>query len=101
MQININISYKLISTLWVPSFLQGDTIIINGHDQAFSKYTFFFCFFFHNRQFLIRSLHIFAISQGNRKDEVDFLPADKRRWFLQIDSIILGASGQACPNYPK
>ena len=36
------------------------------------------------------------------KDEVDFLLADKRQRFLQIDSIILGVCGQACPNYmPK
>ena len=42
MQINIDVSYKLISTPWVPRFLQGNTIIINGHDQVFSKYTFFF-----------------------------------------------------------
>ena len=35
------------------------------------------------------------------KDEVDFLLADKRRRFLQSDTIILGVCGQACPNYPK
>ena len=35
------------------------------------------------------------------KDEVDFLPADKRQRFLQIDNIILGVCGQGCPNYPK
>ena len=36
------------------------------------------------------------------KDEVDFLLADKRQRFLQIDSIILGVCGQTCPNYmPK
>ena len=38
MQINIRVSYKLISTLWASSFLQGDTIIIDDDDQAFSKY---------------------------------------------------------------
>ena len=37
----------------------------------------------------------------NVKDEVDFLPADKRQRSLQIDTIILGLSGQACSNYPK
>ena len=35
------------------------------------------------------------------KDEVNFLSADKRQRFLQIDNIILGVFGQACPNYPK
>ena len=44
-------------------------------------------------------------------DKVDFLPVDKhesllqrllkRQSFLQIDTIILGVCGQACPNYPK
>ena len=35
------------------------------------------------------------------KDEVDFLPANKYRMFLQIDAIILGVCGKACPNYLK
>ena len=35
------------------------------------------------------------------EDEVDFLPADKRKSFLQIDSITLGVRCQACPKYPK
>ena len=34
------------------------------------------------------------------KDEVDFLPADKYvEGFFQIDTIILGVCGHACPNY--
>ena len=32
MQINIKVSYKLISTLWGSKFLQGDTIITDEHD---------------------------------------------------------------------
>ena len=35
------------------------------------------------------------------KDEVDLLPIDKLQRFLQVDMIILGVCGQACPNYPK
>ena len=35
------------------------------------------------------------------KDEVDFLPADKHRRFLEIDTIILIICGRACPNNPK
>ena len=35
------------------------------------------------------------------KVEVGFLPADKCQMFPQIDTIILGAFGKACPNYPK
>ena len=33
--------------------------------------------------------------------EVDFLPADKHKSFLQVDSIILGVGTQACSKYPK
>ena len=33
----------------------------------------------------------------NVKDEINILPADKRGRFLQSDTIILGAYGQACP----
>ena len=33
--------------------------------------------------------------------EIDFLPADKHRIFLQIDSITLSVHGQACPKYSK
>ena len=35
------------------------------------------------------------------RDEVDFLPADKHKSFLQVDSITLGVCSQACPKYPK
>ena len=34
--------------------------------------------------------NIFAISKKNVKNELDFLPADERQRFLQIDTIILG-----------
>ena len=37
----------------------------------------------------------------NVKDEGDFLPANKRRRFLQSDTITLGVYGQACPYYPR
>ena len=33
--------------------------------------------------------------------ETDFLPADKHKNFLQIDTITLGMHGQACPKHPK
>ena len=35
---NIKVSYNLISTFWASEF-QGDTTIIDGHDQAFAKYS--------------------------------------------------------------
>ena len=34
-------------------------------------------------------------------NEVDFLPADKHKSFLQADGITLGVHSQACPKYPK
>ena len=49
----------------------------------------------------------FAISfqylKKTDKDELDFLPVDKRFYqrFLHVDSITLGMSDEACPNYPK
>ena len=41
------------------------------------------------------------ITQGKCEGEVDFLPTDKRQMFPQIDIIILGVRGKACPNYAK
>ena len=35
------------------------------------------------------------------RDEVDFLPADKHKSFLQVDFIFLGVRSQAYPKYPK
>ena len=37
----------------------------------------------------------------NMKNEVDFLPADKRQRFLQSDTIVLDMCGQACPSVPS
>ena len=39
MQININVFYKLISTLWASKFPTRWYYHIDGHDQAFSKYS--------------------------------------------------------------
>ena len=50
---------------------------------------------------------VFEITVSDRRvkedvrDKVDFLHADKRQKFLQINSFILGAWGQACRNYSK
>ena len=38
--------------------------------------------------------------QKNMSYEIDFLPADKHKIFLQIDSITLGVHDQACPKHP-
>ena len=50
-----------------------------------------------NNKFAISSQYL----KENVRDEVDFLPADKRQRFLPIDTIILDVCGQTCPNYPK
>ena len=34
-------------------------------------------------------------------DEVHFLPSDKRKSFLQVDSITLGMDSQGSPKNPK
>ena len=39
--------------------------------------------------------------QKNKGDEVAFLPADKRKSILQVDSITLGIRSQVRPKYPK
>ena len=49
----------------------------------------------------IRNLHIFAISPEKHGGEVDFLPENEHKSFLQVDSIFLGLLSQACPNYPE
>ena len=45
------------------------------------------------------SLHIFAASP--EKHKIDFLPPDKPKRFLQIDSISLSVHSQTWPNYLK
>ena len=49
----------------------------------------------------IRSLHILGISPERHRDELDFLPADKDKSFLQNDIITLGVQSQDCPKYPN
>ena len=39
MQINIKVSYKSISALWASKFPEVDIMVIDGHDQALSKYS--------------------------------------------------------------
>ena len=73
MQINIEVFYRLIVSLWVARHAQ---ITRNNKFAIFLQYI-----------------------KENVKD-VDFLLADKHQRFLQIDTIILGMCGQACPNYP-
>ena len=73
MQINIEVFYKFILSFWVcvPKVPK------------------------------IKSSHIFAISPERCGDEVDRLPADKHRKFLQVDSVAVGVRLQACSKHPK
>ena len=77
LQINIKVFYKMIVSLWmcIARYIQST----------------------HNNKFTISLEYV----KQNVKDEVDFLPADKRRRFLQTDTITLSVCGQACPYYPK
>ena len=77
LQINTKVFYKMIVSLWVSVARQAQIT--------------------KNNQFTISLQYL----KENKKDEVDFLPADKCWRFFQIDTIILGVCGQACPNYLK
>ena len=63
------------------SFLNNDTIILGLSNQACPKYP--------NDNFPIS----FQYLKENRKNEVDFLLADKHQIFPQIDTIILDVCG--------
>ena len=77
LQVNTKFFYKMIVLLWV---------CVARHAQSIE----------HNK--FVTSLQYL---RENMKDEVDFLPADKRESFPLIDTIILGVCGQVCPNFPK
>ena len=71
-QINMQVFYKLIVSLWE---------CVARHAQITQ-----------NNKFTMSLLYL----KENMKGEVDFLHADKHQRFLQIDSIILGVCNQAC-----
>ena len=77
LQIKTKVFFKLIVSLWV-------CIAIHAQSTQNNKFAIFL-------QYL----------KENVRDEIDFLPSDKRQRLLQTDTIILGVCGQACPNYPK
>ena len=119
LQINMKVSYIVVVSLWV---------CIARHVQStqYKKFAIFLQYFKENMgdefdfcqlinmkvsYMLIVSLWVCRAQSTQMtslqylkesvKDEVDFLCADKLQRFLQIDTIILGLCGQACPNYPK
>ena len=71
MQINIEVLYKLMLSFW---------LCATKHAQSTKQ-------FFMSLQYLQRSMG----------GEVDFLPANKHEYFLQVDGITLGLLSQACP----
>ena len=79
MQINIKVSYKLISNIFgiKVSYKVMDMIIIDGQDQAFSKYS---------KQ---KVCNIFTISQKEARNGVHFLNEDKRQSFYMLVLLFL------------
>ena len=72
LQINIKVFYKMIVSFWAN---------IARPSQSTQ-----------NNSFTISLQYV----KENVKNEVDFLLADKRQRFIQSDTIILAACGQAC-----
>ena len=77
MKISINVFYNL-----VVSFL----LVIARHAQSTQ-----------NSKFVV----LLQCVKKEGRGEADFLHADKHQTILQVDTINLGGSGQACPNYPN
>ena len=73
------------------SFLYVYTYILSVLAKACPKYS--------SNNFAIISCAIYQ--EIYVRDEVDFLPASKHQSFLQVDTIIFGVDGQACPKFPK
>ena len=75
LQINTKVFYKMILPFWVCA-----TRVTQSTQ---------------NKKFAISLQYL----KENGKNEVYFLLAEKHQRFLQIDFIILGVYGRACPNY--
>ena len=75
--VDTNVLYKLMVSLWLCLARQAQST--------------------QNNKFAISLQYLME----NVWDKVYFLFADKYQRFLQIETIILGVCGQACPNYPK
>ena len=73
----------------INSFLQAGSIIFTGHSTQKSQST-------QNSKFVISLQYLTKEGRG----EVDFLHIDKQT-ILQVDTINLGAHGEACPDHSK
>ena len=126
MQINIKVFYKMILSFWVYIARHAQSTQNKKFAYLFNisrktwRMKLIFCLQINAKVFckLIISLWVcvarhaqstqknkFAISlqypKENKKNEVDFLPADKYQRFSEIDTVILCVCGQACTNYLK
>ena len=77
LQINANVFYKLVVSLWV-------CVTRDAQSTQSNKFAI-------SLQYL----------KENVKDEVEFFPADKHQRFFQIDTITLDVHSQENPNYSK
>ena len=122
MQRNIEVSYRLILSFWVCIARHAQSTqnkkfayLCNISRKAW-RMKLFFCLQIKMKVFYKVIVPLvstrfsqstqnnkFAISlkylKENRKNEVDFLLADKNQKFLQIDTVILDVCGQECPHY--
>ena len=76
MQINIEVFYKVIIRLWVCTAM---------HAQITQNKKFVYLYNVYRKML----------------EMIFFLPADKHKSFLQVDSINCGVRSQACPKNPK
>ena len=77
MQINTEVFYKLILSFWV----------CGTRDSQSTK--------------IKKFPYLCNISRKVWRVKLIFLPANKHKGYLQVDSVILGLLSQACPKYPK
>ena len=129
MQINIEVSYRLIVSFFCCSWpgmlkvpekrslhifavspekrgegAEVDFLPADKHESSLPVDSIFFgiCIARHAQSTQSNKFAIFLqYLKQNVNDEADFLHGDKHQRFLQIDTIIFGLCGQAYQNYPK
>ena len=82
-QINIKVLYKFMRSFWVCA---------TRHAQSTQNKKF---------AYLCNISRKAWGGEGGVAGEVDFLPANKHKSFIQVDHITSGLRSQACPKYPK
>ena len=89
---------KLQDSLKIMKFIFGMQI-----NRVFYKLTlsFWVCVTRHVKSTQNKKFAYLQYLHKSMWDEVDFLPADKHKSFLQVDSITLGVCNQTHPKYAK